>query len=60
MADNDLFYLTDPVRGKIPDINAVVDGQFIKVSPTRAQFIRLFGDASKYIARMLIDEVEER
>ena len=57
MADNDLFYLTDPVRGKIPDINTVIDGSFTKISPTRAQFLRFYADASKYMQVILAGEI---
>ena len=49
----DLFYLSDPKEGDIPDINLMVDDEFMRYSPTRQQFLRLYADAGKYIARLL-------
>lgn len=49
----DLFYLSDPKEGDIPDINLMVDDEFMRYRPTRQQFLRLYADAGKYIARLL-------
>jgi|FLOH01.1.fsa_nt_gi hypothetical protein len=49
----DLLYLTDPEEGDIPDISLQVDGKFVRYRPTRQQFLRLYADAGKYIARLL-------
>ena len=49
----DLLYLTDPEEGDILDISLQVDGKFVRYRPTRQQFLRLYADAGKYIARLL-------